>query len=243
MEGMRTTVTLSLSLVSALALGCATSGEDGNPFLEDQSNPGKEDTAYLNPDGIEVEVDLEADVVASAYKLPDAPATLGQFAMTYFRERGTFYLESLAEDASSDTRVEWLVDGSWITAAAARSVPQDKLTHWRLRGINAVLLLGASDGAAVGKTWTAKVPLKPIDVYAEAGDTCGEAGGHIELSQSTYWYVWNPDKAGCKATLQDMKVTLSRMLPSGKFEQSYLDEIAPSLSVGVGLAMRKLERR
>ena len=36
---------------------------------------------------------------------------------------------------------------------------------------------------------------------------------------------------------------LSRMLPSGKFEQSYLDEVAPSLGVGVGLALRKLERR
>jgi type IV pilus assembly protein PilM len=36
---------------------------------------------------------------------------------------------------------------------------------------------------------------------------------------------------------------LSRMLPSGRFEQSYLDDVAPSLGVGVGLALRKLERR
>jgi type IV pilus assembly protein PilM len=41
----------------------------------------------------------------------------------------------------------------------------------------------------------------------------------------------------------DVLNPLSRMLSSGKFEQSYLDEIAPSLSVSVGLAMRKLERR
>jgi len=36
---------------------------------------------------------------------------------------------------------------------------------------------------------------------------------------------------------------LSRMLPTNKFEQGYLDEISPSLGVGVGLALRKLERR
>jgi type IV pilus assembly protein PilM len=41
----------------------------------------------------------------------------------------------------------------------------------------------------------------------------------------------------------DVLNPLSRMLSSGKFEQSYLDEVAPSLGVGVGLAMRKLERR
>ena len=36
---------------------------------------------------------------------------------------------------------------------------------------------------------------------------------------------------------------LSRMLPSNKFEQGYLDDVSPSLGVGVGLALRKLERR
>jgi type IV pilus assembly protein PilM len=36
---------------------------------------------------------------------------------------------------------------------------------------------------------------------------------------------------------------LSRMLPSSRFEQGYLDDVAPSLGVGVGLALRKLERR
>ena len=32
---------------------------------------------------------------------------------------------------------------------------------------------------------------------------------------------------------------LSRMLPSNKFEQDYLDEVAPSLGVSVGLALRQ----
>jgi len=34
---------------------------------------------------------------------------------------------------------------------------------------------------------------------------------------------------------------LERMLPSSRFEQEYLDEVATSLSVGVGLALRKAE--
>jgi type IV pilus assembly protein PilM len=36
---------------------------------------------------------------------------------------------------------------------------------------------------------------------------------------------------------------LSRMLPSKGFDPDYLDEVAPSLSVSVGLAMRKVEAR
>jgi type IV pilus assembly protein PilM len=36
---------------------------------------------------------------------------------------------------------------------------------------------------------------------------------------------------------------LARMLSSGKFEPGYLEDVAPSLGVSVGLALRKLERR
>ena len=31
---------------------------------------------------------------------------------------------------------------------------------------------------------------------------------------------------------------LSRMIPSNRFEADYLDDLAPALSVGVGLALR-----
>jgi type IV pilus assembly protein PilM len=34
---------------------------------------------------------------------------------------------------------------------------------------------------------------------------------------------------------------LSRMLPSKGFDTEYLDEVGPSLSVGIGLATRRLE--
>jgi hypothetical protein len=66
----------------------------------------------MNPDGIEVEVDLEADVDAPSYRVLEAPAHLGQFALTYMRKHKEFYIESLAEDSSSKNRVEWLVDAT-----------------------------------------------------------------------------------------------------------------------------------
>ena len=54
--------------------------------------------------------------------------------------------------------------------------------------------------------------------------------------------------AGFKAAFQertghDVEVLnpLARMLPSSKFEAEFLDEIAPALGVGVGLALRRVE--
>ena len=34
---------------------------------------------------------------------------------------------------------------------------------------------------------------------------------------------------------------LARMLPSSKYDQDYLDDVAPGLAVGVGLALRRVE--
>jgi hypothetical protein len=36
---------------------------------------------------------------------------------------------------------------------------------------------------------------------------------------------------------------LARMLPSKGFEPGYLAEVAPSLGVGIGLAMRRMDAR
>lgn len=222
---MRSTI---FPVLLALVAGCGAepvAEDDDNPFLQDQSNSGKEDTAYVNPDGTEVEVDLEADVEGPAYKLADGPAHVGQFALTYLRKRGDFYLESLAEDASSDGRVEWLVDGTWITAAQAGSVSTDKLRHFRLRGVNAVLLHSAADGVTEGKVFTARVPLRPFSVMTDAGATCADEDGHMELSQSVYWYMWNPDRSGCTAQVQDMTVTVSRLLPAGRVTYPEFDQL------------------
>ncbi len=102
--------------------GGKTGGESGpNPFLQDFVDEGKADTGYVNPDGVEVEVDLEGDVSTSSYRLRESPAFLGQFATTYLRNRREFYLESLAEDSTSEERVEWLVDGTWVTQRTRRA--------------------------------------------------------------------------------------------------------------------------
>ena len=215
-------VTIMAALL--LAAGCAEESAEepefgSNPFLDDLSNYSKEDTAYINPDGIEVEVDIEADVEAPAYKINDAPAVLGQYALTYLRKRGDFYLESLAEDASSDERVEWRIDGEWLTAAqvSEQSVPREKLTHFRIRSINAVLLHSAVDGAEDGKQYMARVPKKPFGIMADVGDKCADEDDHMHLSQSIYWYMWNPDKNGCdQGHVQDMLLTVSKMLPAQK---------------------------
>src|SRR5262245_36010236 len=120
--------------IPALLIACSSSdGGDsssepgGNPFLEDMSNSGKADTAYTNPDGIEVEVDIEGDVAAPSYRILESPLFVAQFATTYFRERKEFYVESLAEDATSKDRVEWQVDGQWLTSSQAASADQSKL--------------------------------------------------------------------------------------------------------------------
>jgi hypothetical protein len=209
---MRSMAVLALALT--LQLGCVEQPNGGvNPFLQDQSESGKEDTAYLNPDGIEVEVDLEADVKGSSYQIADGPAELGQYALTYLRNRGTVYLESLAEDSTSDERAEWLVDGKWITAATAKATPS-KMTHFRLRGVNAVLLFAAAKGVKVGTVLTARVPVNPFSMMSDNGDACADPDESISLSQSVYWYLYNPDKSGCAAKTQDMKVTISKKMSS-----------------------------
>ena len=197
--------TLCLLLLAACAADPATGK---NPFTEDQSDGGKEDSAYLNPDGTEVELDLEGDVTGPADQVADAPAQLGQFAMTFFRKKNTMYIESLAEDASAGGRAEWLVDGTWY---AADKVPADaQLTHWRLRGLDTVLLFAAAKHPVVGQTFTAKAPVKPFSVYDDAGKSCADDDDHIGLDQSVYWYRWEPEQSSCKVAMQDLKVTVSK---------------------------------
>jgi hypothetical protein len=60
------------------------------------------------------------------------------------------------------------------------------------------------------------VPLNPFDLMSEAGDTCADPDSHIGLSQSVYWYLWNPEKEGCKAKLQPMTVRLARRMVKAK---------------------------
>ena len=213
------------TLAAALTTGCGAAGTDdstatdegpdptaglANPFTAAPAGQGKEDTAYTNPDGVEVEVDIEADLEGAGFRSDRGPAELGQFAVTYLRKNGDFYMESLAEHVASRTRVEWRVDGTWMTAEQAKAVDAAKLTHFRIRAVNAVLLNSASSGAQVGKVFKAKVPLKPYSVMTDAGDTCADDDDHMGLSQSVYWYRWEPSNPKCKIPTQDMSVTVSK---------------------------------
>ncbi len=224
---MRTPFFARSVLCLAFVIPACSSGSDGspsdnpeeegaNPFLENQDNLGKADTGYMNPDGIEVEVDVEGDTTATGYQQKKSPAYLAQFATTYLRKRGEFYLESLAEQATAASRAEWLVDGTWLTAQEASSVDASKLTHWRVRGMNAVLLHQAANGVKVGSQFEAKIPLNPFTVMQDAGDKCAEKDNHIGLSSSVYWYLWDPDLPGCNVATQQMKLTVSKMGITGK---------------------------
>ncbi len=218
---------LLLSLM-APALGCSApeAVDDGaNPFADTALDNGKEDTGYLNPDGVEVEVDLEGDVEAPSYNKADAPAVSGQFALTYFRKRGEFYIESLAEDASSGNRVEWLVDGAWITADAAKTVANEKLTHFRIKAVNAVMLHEARKGAKVGTVFSAPVPKRPFAVQSEVGDKCAEKDDHMPLSQSVYWYLWDPSLSTCDVDQVDMKVTVSKLSATTGYRYPEFDRL------------------
>jgi hypothetical protein len=192
---------------------CGASEQTGeNPFTQNMDDEGKEDSAYMNPDGVEVEIDLEGDVAGPSYQLADGPAAIGQYALTYFRKKDMMYIESLAEDASTQDRAEWLVDGTWYTND---KVPDGATrSHWRLRGLNTVLLFQASKTAKVGQTFTAKVPQKPFSVLADAGKTCADDDDHIGLDESVYWYRWEPEQSSCKIPTQDLQVTVSKVFPT-----------------------------
>ena len=121
------------------------------------------------------------------------------------------FIESLAEDASTSDRAEWLVSGRWYKKSALPAGSQRK--HWRLRGLNTVLLFNAAKTAKVGQEFTAKVPQKPFSVYTDAAKKCADDDDHIGLDQTVYWYRWQPEQASCTIPLQDLKVTVSKVFP------------------------------
>jgi hypothetical protein len=207
----------------ALAVGCSGAGAAGdasdpvgpNPFLAEQ-DPGKADTGYVNPDGLEVEVDFEADVQAPQTRLNDAPAEVGQYAMTYLRKNERMYLESWAEIATSEQTVDWLVDGKWVGATQALAGDRSKLTHFRLRGLNAILLNKYAKDLSAGQVITALVPLKPYSTFKDLGASCADVDPHYPLDQTYYWDAWNPDKEGCPAAAaQEARITITKVLPAG----------------------------
>jgi len=203
----------------------ASSGLD-NPFTDPSLHNSKSDTFYYNPEGIEVEVDIEGDVKAwSSSQYAKAPAIVGQFALTYLRNQRWMYLESLAEDVTSRDRVEWLVNGEWIKAEDAGHLASDDLGHFRIRGINAVLLHGAAEDVAVGNQLHVPVPYEPFNVMNNAGPACANEDGHMTLSQSLYWYLWNPDRSECDVETRNLTLTVTEVLPTRKTTYPEYDKL------------------
>ncbi|MCK5800033.1 MAG: proprotein convertase P-domain-containing protein, partial [Deltaproteobacteria bacterium] len=211
--------------LGAVALAClgmgasaceqTTGGDEAlisNPFT-DSAGEGKADTAYINLRGTELEVSIEADVEASAWQIFDGPAEVMQYAVTYLRNRNKIYLEILGEDVTAKDRVEWRVDGAWLTYAQAKKVDKSKLRHFRYRGANVVVQYGDAAHVNAGDVLKAEVPLRPYKTMTEGGDGCATPNAHLGLSQSIYWYLWNPNRYTCSIETQTMTLTVDRVLP------------------------------
>jgi subtilisin-like proprotein convertase family protein len=237
---------LALAFFTALTAGCGTvdgpAGDFGtNPFL-DGPDTGKEDTGYTNLRGREVHVTLEADVQASSWRIFDAPADLAQFAVTYLRTRNSFYLEILAEDATAGDRVEWLVDGEWLSRDQAEGVDRSKLTRFRMPEVNAVVLNSQVSSIEVGKVYEAVVPRKPDSIMTDAGDKCADHDSHIGLDQSVYWYLWNPRNSNCpQELLQTMTVTVTEVLPHNPESYPEYDKLWADETLTVAVFFGKLD--
>jgi hypothetical protein len=201
--------------LAVLTLGCGglEVAQEDNPFLSsDEAVDGKADTGYLNTAGREVEVTLEAELEGtSAWNVFQAPPYLAQYATTYLRARKQIYLQIINEDSTAPDRVEWRVDGKWLSASQAKSQPVSKLTHFRIPAVNTVLLNSEAKSLAVGQVIKAKVPLRPYSTFADYGSKCADPNSHISLGQSTYWYLWNPERSGCAAKTQELTLTISKL--------------------------------
>lgn len=182
---------------------------DHNPFLVGDED-GRDDTAYLNPDGREVEVDLEGTIEGPVGRRDDGPAAIGQFALTVLRRDERLYLESLAEDATSGSRVEWKINNQWMSAADVPTNASKK--QFRIRGMNAVALFKHAADAKIGDVYQVKVPLNPFAVADAAGDTCADDDTSLGLDNSIYWYRWLPANPRCTVATQEATITISKVL-------------------------------
>ncbi|MCD6497818.1 MAG: proprotein convertase P-domain-containing protein [Deltaproteobacteria bacterium] len=230
---------------AALVLGgcnATPSGDDPgpNPFL-DNGEQGKADTGYINLRGVETEVTVEADVEASTWRIYDAPADLAQYAVTYLRNKRQLYLEILAEDATADDRVEWLVDGQWLTRSELGGVDKSKLRHFRFKGVNAVLMNRNANRVHEGTVYNATVPIRPYKTMDEGGKKCANPDHHLGLSQSIYWYLWNPDRSGCNIDTQTMTLTVERVLPKNPESYPEYDRLLADNRLDVVVLFGKLD--
>ncbi len=236
--------TWTLLILMSLMGGCAAN--TGGPALDDADNPfletdsSKDDSGYLNLRGVEAEVTIEADLEAPEYRFFDGPADLAQYAVTYLRSGRGIYMEILAEDADAPNRVEWQVDGEWVSREQARAAGIENLRRFRLRGVNVVFMDGA-DSLASGDVIEAKVPVRPYATMQEGGPACTDPDAHLGLDQGIYWYLWNPDHSGCTVDTQQMTLTVDRVLPRNPESYPEYDELLADGRIEAAVVFGKLD--
>ena len=238
--------TLIWSMIATMlaTYGCADEtqfdfvGDGANPFLSNY----EKDTGYVNLKGVEVEVTLEAALeLEYTSQMRRGPAELAQFAVTYLRKRDNLFLEILGEDATAIEQVQWQVDGEWLSASEASDVPLTSIKGFRLAKVNAVILGNAISTVAAGTKYEAEVPVRPFKIMAEAKQSCADSNSHIDLSQSIYWYLWNPTKFGCEVDTQTMTVTIEKVLPQNPETYPEYDELWADNRLDVVILWAKLD--
>jgi hypothetical protein len=207
-----------MMLLASTGCMAGAGGPDDTAFVDAENEAGKEDTGYQTSlDALEVEMTLEADVKAGTWEVERAPLEVGQFALTWLRKNQNVFIQSLAEDYSHGTdHVEWLVNGAWTTLAASPNIDRSKLTHFRMAGVSAVVMHPGTATALASKVYTPTVPVSPGTLFADVGTKCGVADGEIDVEQDVYWYVWAPELTGCKARVQQAKLTVTKVEPRGR---------------------------
>jgi len=209
----------ALVAISLAAAGCGAGTGDpneDNPFLEDFRNTDKADTGWVSAvNAPEVEIILESDIqTPGLWQAVTGPNDLSQFALTYLRKKHKLFIESQMVVPEQDRSVEWLLDGVWVDAKEVNvyNTPLEKLNHFRITGINAVVYKPDQPGALLGKEYTATAPLYPYFLVGSAGETCASHGSH-ELWDETYWYFWDPDRSECQIELTTMTATVTGLTP------------------------------
>jgi len=200
--------------------------ESENPFDEDnQLLLDKADTGWQSSlRSAEVELTLEADIEGSATRR-SAPLDLAQFALTDLRRNASTYMEALEEELPSSDRLSWLVDGQWIPASRLAKVGSDKLRHFKIERVNAIMIEPKDRATLEGRKLTATVPLRPAELTSEAGQSCAAKSLDLDFSPSVYWYLWSSKKSGCRAKTQAMSVTVTKVMPQGTTTYPEYDQL------------------
>lgn len=211
-----------------------------NPFLDDGED-GKEDTYYVNARGTECEVTLEADVEADGWRMFDAPAELAQFAVTFLRERREIFIEIIAEHDDVADTVQWMVNGEWVSREQAQAAGVQNLRRFRIPNVNVVLFDEDAEGLEVGSVFNATVPVRPYTLLQDAGNSCATPDNHITLDQSVYWYLWDPTRSGCRATTQQMTLTVEEVFPRNQESYPEYDRLLEDDLLSVVVIWAKLD--